>query len=82
MANGGGPKKETQKQKSIEEFRIHRVGLLLHIIEELEEMGLDTMEMDAVLRSSGLDYKCALKIGASLRDERKTGGRRPAMRKK
>ncbi len=82
MAVNGGPKHGTLKQKSIEEFRLHRVGLLLHIIEELEDMGLDAMEMDAVLRSSGLDYKCALKIGAGLRDEKKTGGNGSATRKR
>lgn len=66
--------------KAIEEFRINKIGLLLHIIEELEDMDLDPMEMDAVLRSCGLDYKCALKIGAALRDEKKKRG--PTNRKR
>jgi hypothetical protein len=73
---------ETLRQKVIEEFRMNRVGLLLHIIEELDDMGLDTMEMDAVLRSCGLDYKCAMKIGAALRDEKEKGYRSPANRKR
>ncbi len=64
---------DAQKRKAIEEFRMNKVGLLLHIIEELDSMDLDTMEMDAVLRSCGLDYKCALKIGAALTNEKKNG---------
>jgi hypothetical protein len=72
----------TLRQKAIEEFRMNKVGLLLHIIEELDDMDLDPMEMDAVLRSCGLDYKCALKIGAALRDEKKSGHRSPANRKR
>jgi len=67
---------DTLSRKTIEEFRINRVGLLLHIIDELESMALDTMDMDAVLRSCGLDYKCALKIGAALRDEKKKAKQR------
>ena len=70
MPLGKDPVEDSQKQ-AIEEFRLNRVGLLLHIIEELEAIGLDTMEMDAVLRSCGLDYKCAMKIGETLRDEKK-----------
>jgi hypothetical protein len=70
------------RRKAIEEFRINRVGLLLHIIEELDNMDLDTMEMDAVLRSCGLDYKCALKIGAALRDEKKKDRRGPGNKKR
>lgn len=65
-----GPERDAQRRKAIEAFRIQKVGLLLHIIEELDNMELDVMEMDAVLRSCGLDYKCAMKIGAALRDER------------
>jgi len=62
------------RRKAIEEFRTNRIGLLLHIIEELDNMDLDVMEMDAVIRSCGLDYKCAMKIGAALRDEKENGG--------
>lgn len=73
---------DTLRQKAIEEFRIQKVGLLLHIIEELEDMDLDNMDMDAVLRSCGLDYKCALKIGAALRDEKRKSYQSPANRKR
>ncbi len=73
---------DTQRRKTIEEFRMNKVGLLLHIIEELENMDLDTMEMDAVLRSCGLDYKCALKIGEALRDEKNNGHRNQTNRKR
>jgi hypothetical protein len=69
-----GPERDARRRKAIEEFRIQKVGLLLHIIEELDNMGLDVMEMDAVLRSCGLDYKCAMKIGAALRDEKEEDG--------
>lgn len=70
MHHIGGPQRDAQRRKAIEEFRIQKVGLLLHIIEELDNMDLDVMEMDAVLRSCGLDYKCVMKIGAALRDEK------------
>ncbi len=59
-----------QRKESIDEFRMQKVGLLLHIIEELDNMELAPAEMDIVLRSCGLDYKCALKIGTALRDEK------------
>lgn len=81
MHNIEGLQQDTQRQRAIDEFRIHRVGLLLHIIEELDNMDLDVMEMDAVLRSCGLDYKCAMKVGAALKDEKANGGGNPIKQK-
>ncbi len=71
-----------RRRKAIEEFRTNRIGLLLHIIEELDNMDLDVMEMDAVLRSCGLDYKCAMKIGGALRDEKNNDGGNPIKHKR
>ncbi len=74
MRGNEGRQRDALRRKAIEDFRTNRIGLLLHIIEELDNMDLDVMEMDAVLRSCGLDYKCAMKIGAALRDEKKNDG--------
>jgi hypothetical protein len=82
MRRTDGPEPDMQRRKAIEDFRINRIGLLLHIIEELDNMGLDVMEMDAVLRSCGLDYKCAMKIGAALRDEKENEGGNPRSQKR
>ncbi len=79
---GEGQQQASMRRKAIEDFRINKIGLLLHIIEELENMDLDVMEMDAVLRSCGLDYKCAMKIGATLRDEKKNDGAKPIKQKR
>ena len=77
-----GQKQDALRRKAIEDFRINKIGLLLHIIEELDNMDLDVMEMDAVLRSCGLDYKCAMKIGAALRDEKNKDGDDPIKQKR
>ena len=77
-----GMQQDVLRRKAIEEFRTNRIGLLLHIIEELDDMDLDVMEMDAVLCSCGLDYKCAMKIGAALRDKNNNGGGNPIRQKR
>ncbi len=82
MRRTEGLQQDELRRKTIEEFRTNRIGLLLHIIEELDNMDLDVMEMDAVLRSCGLDYKCALKIGEALRDEKNNDGGKPIKQKR
>ncbi len=56
--------------RSMEELRNNKVGTLIQIIDELAEMKLSVAEVETVLRTCGLNADCAVRFGASIRDEK------------
>ena len=62
--------KQDQRRRSMEELRSNKVGTLLQIIDSLEEMNLSVAEVEAVLRTCGLNPECAARFGASIRYEK------------
>lgn len=58
---------EEQRQKAIEQLRTNRVGVLLHIIDELDAMKLTATEIDSILRQYGLNEERALNEGSAIR---------------
>lgn len=49
---------QDRKKKAVEELRSHKVGVLLQIIDELEDMNLSIREIESVLRICGLNADC------------------------
>jgi hypothetical protein len=62
-----------QRQKEIDDFRSHSVGMLIQIIEELAGMNLSDREIETVLRTCGLNADCAMRFGASITAEKEKG---------
>ncbi len=58
------------RHRSMEELRSLKVGILLEIIDELEEMKLSVSEFETVLTTCGLNTDCAVRFGATIRDEK------------
>lgn len=61
---------QDRKTKAREELRSRSVGILLQIIDELEEMNLSVGEIETVLRNCRLNTDYAVRLGASIRDEK------------
>ncbi len=59
-----------QKPEAIVELRGRKVGSLIRIIEELDGMNLSVREIEAVLRTCGLNNDCAIRFGASIAAEK------------
>lgn len=64
---------QDHRKKTIEELRSHKVGVLLQIIDELEDMNLSVREIENVLRTCGLNDECAMRFGASITVEKEKG---------
>ncbi len=72
MGNIDDPK-EGPKAKALEELRSRKVGVLLQIIEELEELDLSIREIETILRTCGLNAECAVRFGHEMRHEKEKG---------
>ena len=64
---------QDRKTKVREELGRRSIGILLQIIDELEEMNLSEGEIESVLRNCRLDADHAIRLGASIRDEKENG---------
>lgn len=56
-----------KRHKAIEEFKLNKVGVLLQIIDELEEMNLSVGDIEDVLSACGLNYMDALQLADEIR---------------
>jgi hypothetical protein len=59
-----------RRHRSMEELRSLKVGILLQIIDELEEMKLSVSEIETVLGTCGLNAECAVRFGSAIRDDK------------
>lgn len=59
-----------QRHKAVEELRNNRVGVLIHIFDELDGMGLSASEIERILSRCGLNRDAALSMGMSMRDSK------------
>ncbi len=69
MGNIEDPRQD-RKTKAKEELRSRAVGVLLQIMDELENMCLSGGEIEYVLRTCGLNADCAMRLGESIRNEK------------
>jgi hypothetical protein len=52
------------------QLRSQLVRKLLYIIDELESLKLSPSEIDAIVRSCGLNEECAIRFGTAIRTEK------------
>ncbi len=64
---------QDRKTQAREELRSRKVGVLLQIIEELDEMDLSIGEIETVLRTCGLNADRAMRFAAEMRFEKEKG---------
>ena len=55
------------RREAIEKLRSNRVGALLQIMDDLDNMRLSAKQIEAVLQECGLNYKCAMMMGTKLK---------------
>ncbi len=64
-----GEPQQNNRQKALEELRSNKVGVLLHIIDELDTMNISIKEIETILGTCGLNADCAVRFGRELKEK-------------